>query len=177
MPRAWAQATASPSGAGGALRAGGVARLVDPQQQRPGGVLLRDGRQVEMPPVVQRNRHGPASAELGAHGVGRIGHRRVEHGVAGRVPQPQQMRQRRHEFLGADARSRPAPASSDTPNDRSIHPAAASRSARPARSPADTRPPSARPRPARPRRCRAPDRWASRSDRSTMPPGASRRAA
>ena len=71
---------------GGALGPARVAGLVEPQQQGPGGVLLGDGGEVEVPAVAERDGHGPAAAELRPHGVGRVRHCRVEDGVAGRVP-------------------------------------------------------------------------------------------
>ena len=57
-----------------------------------------------MPLVVDRHRYRAQPGEEGAHLVGGVRHRGVEHGVARRVAQRQHPRQRRHHFLGADAR-------------------------------------------------------------------------
>ena len=76
-------------------RSGRVARVVGPEHERALGVRVADPAEVELPGVVERHRHRPQARELGAHRVGRVRDRGVEHGVARRVPQMEQVRQRR----------------------------------------------------------------------------------
>ena len=71
--------------------AGWVGGGVHPEAQGPRGIVLSDGREVDPPPVVDGHRNGPATGQLGPHGVGRVGHRGVEDRVAPRGLEAQDM--------------------------------------------------------------------------------------
>ena len=64
-----------------------------------------DGVEIEAaePPGRGRDRDGAAPGQLRPHGVGRIGHRGVQHRVPVRLAQPEQVRHRGHELLRPDA--------------------------------------------------------------------------
>ncbi len=82
----------------------GVGGRVRPEQEGAGRIGLGDGTEVEPtdPPRRRRNRDGPAPGQRRTHGIRRVGHRRVEHGVPIRTAQAQQVGHRGHELLGAD---------------------------------------------------------------------------
>ena len=54
-------------------------------------------------PGTRRHRHRPASGQGGPHGIGRVRDRRVEHRVALGLPQPEHLRHRGDQLLGAHA--------------------------------------------------------------------------
>ena len=82
---------------------GRVARRVHPEDEGTIGIGRVDRRQVDAPGVVHGNGHGPAAGQLGAHGIRRVRQRRVEHGVAVGVPQPQELGQAHDQLLRANA--------------------------------------------------------------------------
>ncbi len=86
--------------------AGRVAGAVDPQCQRSRRIGRVDRRQVQPSGLREWDGHGAASGQRGTHLVGRVGDRRVQHGVEVGSAQPQPLRQRAHELLRADARRR-----------------------------------------------------------------------
>ena len=104
MPRARAHADRVEHPLRRGDRAGRVAGIVEPEQQGTLGVGGIDRVEVEVPLVVDRNRHRAQTGEQRAHLVGGVRDRRVEDGVARRVTQRERTRQRRHQLLGADAR-------------------------------------------------------------------------
>ncbi len=90
-------------GAGGRRRR--VAGLVHPQHEGTLGVGLGDRVEIEVPRGVERDGNRAAPGQHRAHVVARVRHRGEQHRVAPRVAQSQQVRQRRDELLGSDARS------------------------------------------------------------------------
>ena len=82
-----------------------VPRSVDPQAQRTRRVGGVDGIEANSPLGIDRDGHGAASGQQRTHRVGRIGHGRVEHGVATRSTELEPLGRRGHELLGADARA------------------------------------------------------------------------
>ena len=99
----------APGGLGAeiAQAAGRVGRRVRPQQQGPGGVGRRRWRPRSRPPS-RPGGGGTGTArqpgQLGAHGVGRVRHRRVEHGVALGLAQAQHVGRGGDQLLRPDAR-------------------------------------------------------------------------
>ena len=69
------------------------------------GVVGVDGLEIESPepPRWRRDRDGAAPGQLRSHGVGRIGHRGIQHRVLVRSAQAEHVRHRGDELLGADA--------------------------------------------------------------------------
>ncbi len=88
--------------------AGRVRRRVGPEQERPPGVG-RVAPDRGPAPIPRASAGGTATgrqpAKQRTHGVGRIGHGRVQHDVAVGVAQVQVLADRRDELLGADARA------------------------------------------------------------------------
>ena len=80
-----------------------VARRVDPQTERPLGVVRVDGRQIEMKVGRRRRRErlGIRRARRPSHTSG--SHGGIQHGVAIRSTEAQPLRQRPHELFRADA--------------------------------------------------------------------------
>ncbi len=147
-----------------------VPGLVGPQHQRARRVGFVDGVEVEVPVRVEGHRHGPTTGELRAHVVARIRDRGIQDGVAIGSAQVQEVRQRRDQFLGPDARDdvagldRDAEAARDPGRGRVAQ-------LRRCRSTADTRSRrrARRSRPGAPPRARG--RTALPIEQSTTPPG------
>ena len=83
--------------------AGGVARRVHPQTQRAGDVVGVHRAEIDAPLVVERHGNRPAASQRSPHGVGGIGDRRIQNGVATGIAQPQVVGHRGHQLLGAHA--------------------------------------------------------------------------
>ena len=123
---------------------------------------LRDRRRGRGASRRRADRHRAAAGEHRTHLVARVRDRGIQHGVALRVPQPQQVRQPGDELLRADART-DCRASTTTSKRRAIHAAAASqrRAARRRRTS-----PSSSPRPRRRLHRDVGHRIARRADRA-----------
>ena len=81
----------------------GLLGLLTHSGQRAIGVGRSDRGEVERTVGVGRHRDRPATGQDRAHLVGRVRHRRIQHGVAVGSPQAQPLRQRPDELLGPDA--------------------------------------------------------------------------
>ena len=177
MPRARAHAATRAKYASSAVEADGLPGSLIQSTQRALGVGVADRVEVEMPVRVERHRDGAAAGEHRAHLVARVRDRGIQHGVALRIAQAQQVRQRRDELLGADARADVRALDRERRTGAGSSAAAASRSA----STAGRRRVAVRGRERVGRgaatRLRAPGRTACRSSSRRRRPAANRRAA
>ena len=76
---------------------------IDPQAQCSSSVRGTDGIEAELPTLINRNGNGPTTPQERTHLIGRVGDGGIKHGVAFGRAQPEVLRSRGDEFLGADA--------------------------------------------------------------------------